>query len=416
MLTSKIISLGDLGSESYWIARLVSASTEYGNGVVTDEDKNVYVLGNTTTSTLFAAKYSSSGSLLWQKTYSYLTTANVSTNLISASATSLAIGARTSSTNASVILINKSDGEITLQKSVPNMYADATSAAVAADSSGNIYIGCFYYASSYVRPVIVKFNSSLTIQWARPKTDLGSGYYIYGCYVGPSSDIYFCGWSTLSAGSTVQAYNSSGSTSYAGRRLLGNGRSYGVVVDSSGNVYVACGLVSGYGYIVKYNSAGVLQWQRKMQTSTYLSFFGSIALDSSGNVYACGYTRTTASAGSELGLVVKYSPDGTLQWQRTLGTSPASSVSFNKITLDSSNNICLSGSVATDAITVKVPSDGSKTGTYGSYVYSASTLTESASTFSEGNFSLSPSSPTYTPTTPTLASASGSFTSTTTTL
>ena len=122
----------------------------------------------------------------------------------------------------------------------------------------------------------------------------------------------------------------------------------GIAVDSSGNVYVC-----GYGYnssgatvqsISKWNNSGTIQWQRTL-TDTYSSptdLAYGIAVDSSGNVYVCG--SATNSSGRFVQSISKYNTSGTIQWQRTLKdnwTKP-SDIAFG-IAVDSSGNVYVCG-------------------------------------------------------------------------
>ena len=68
--------------------------------------------------------------------------------------------------------------------------------------------------------------------------------------------------------------------------------------------------------MVKYNSSGTRQWTRQLGTSGNDQANG-VAVDSSGNVYAAGFTGgdldgNTNSGGQDL-FVVKYNSDGVKQ-------------------------------------------------------------------------------------------------------
>lgn len=79
------------------------------------------------------------------------------------------------------------------------------------------------------------------------------------------------------------------------------------------------------GFLVKYNAAGDLQWIRQFGTPSE-DRASSIALDSSGDVYVAGYTTSALPGFSFLGgfadaFVLKYNSAGALQWTRQFGTS-----------------------------------------------------------------------------------------------
>jgi len=139
----------------------------------------------------------------------------------------------------------------------------------------------------------------------------------------------------------------------------------GVALDSSDNVYA-------FGYttsspansldflIVKYNSSGAVQWQRILGGAGFENIYSG-TVDSSDNLYAVGRT-TSVGAGSSDVLLAKYNSSGTLQWQRTLGGSGVDS--GQSIKSDSSDNVYIAcrtnstGSGNYDALLLKYNSSG----------------------------------------------------------
>lgn len=202
------------------------------------------------------------------------------------------------------------------------------------DSSGNLYLGGTYAYSNY-EAAVIKFNSSGTYQWL------------------------------------------------ATRKFDNNNNLPAINVDSSGNVYAAgnIGLSNGtlLAYIVKWNSSGTFQWDYIHQYDDQQGCFQSIDFDSSGNVYVAGSQQEDGNgsfAGSwrNIGVVVKLNSSGTVQWQRGFANSTAtSSVGQNKFTtvaIDSNDDMVLS-TCESDGTNVKfyllrLPNDGSLTGSYGS--------------------------------------------------
>lgn len=117
--------------------------------------------------------------------------------------------------------------------------------------------------------------------------------------------------------------------------------SNGITVDSSGNIYV-CGYLVAAGsadfFVTKFNSVGVLQWGRLIPDNPGLADAAySVKVDNSGNVFACGTINNDSSV--KTAFLVKTDANGSVSWKKTLtGTSEARS-----LYLDSSGNVYLSG-------------------------------------------------------------------------
>ena len=164
-----------------------------------------------------------------------------------------------------------------------------------------------------------------------------------------SGNVYVCGDTEQSSGSTIYnfqiaKYNNSGVIQWQ-RRLGNTGVSEGgksVAVDSSGNIYV-CGysFISGFGaiQIAKYDTSGTILWQQALvDTVGTGANSSSVAVDSSGNVYVCGISSISTAPYFYL-QIAKYNTSGTIQWQKrsTSGSSGSS------VAVDSSGNIYVSG-------------------------------------------------------------------------
>ncbi len=123
----------------------------------------------------------------------------------------------------------------------------------------------------------------------------------------------------------------------------------GVVVDSSGNIYVS-GTTNSFGpgspsqsaiVLLKYDPRGSLLWQRIWSgTGNGNDTSTGVATDSSGSVYVTGYT-TSFGAGKEDVLLLKFGPSGSLVWQRTWSGSQTDK--GDSVAVDSSGNIYVSG-------------------------------------------------------------------------
>ena len=214
---------------------------------------------------------------------------------------------------------------------------------VASDSSQNIYGSSLNINASGLW-YATKFNSSGANQWFNNGIPSGgtAGSNMFSVYtnvaVDSSGNWYGCTTFQNAAGSINSGYlrkvNTSGTIQWQ-RKITNTAnevRAQSCALDSTGaNVVVggSCTISGNTGYwIARYNSSGVLQWQRQL-TGTGLGVFNfTLTVDSSGNVILIGTANSTA-------LVVKYNSSGTLQWQKSIGGSSAGLC----VGTDSSNDV-----------------------------------------------------------------------------
>lgn len=256
--------------------------------------------------------------------------------------------------------------------------------ALAVDSSGNVYVGGMHANGTATGAFLIKYNSSGTLQWQRSLQNPASGNNarIYRIAIDSSGNPYAVGeyYSIQTPYSErepfVVKYNSSGVLQW--QRYLSNKAGsaanesgYGIAVDSSANVYIT-GLhvftasANQMAFIAKYNSSGTLQWQRWDYISTSAQdVFYCAAVDSSGNIYVAGRQLNAAGSGY-IGTISKYNSSGTVQWRRTL-TSPNVSawqyLQFKGIAVDSSANVYV----------ISADQNIAQTGNFATYIFKYNT-------------------------------------------
>jgi hypothetical protein len=326
---------------------------------------------------------------------------------------------------------------------------------IGVDGSGNVYTSGYWYRPSPAKgiPMFAKYDSSGTLQWQRQL--IGDGLEGYDPYmsIDSSGNIYMA--ITMNSGGTpsaavVMKYDTSGNKLWENTFGFGSTpqfRADALTIDSSGNVYVACGFDGGTGAwrtaVVKYNSSGTLQFQRFIN-STGINSSQAIGVDPLGNIYLFARDTTAYQA-----LVFQLSSTGTLNWQKKLTTPASGGIALVRdVAFDSSNNAYLtirvnnsitstvnnfivkynsSGTLQwqryigsgngntygikwnagevygiTDingelGLNYSVPDDGSKTGTY--------TVSGKSIVYASGN--LTETTPTYSVATPTIPNTSG---------
>jgi uncharacterized delta-60 repeat protein len=425
--TSITVDINDtsaLPPETYWINTIGSSNgADEGLGVAVDSNGNVITVGYarapaTDTQDIFVVKYNKDGAIQWQR----------------------AIGTIVSTTEAAY--------------------------GVATDSAGNIYvIGNVNDGSGYLEDVVlIKLNASGTSQWQRVMRGF-NGDRGYGVAVDASNNVYVCGYGDDITTAQYAKYDSTGTIVWKYKLSTTYAAFYSMTVDSSGNLYMV-GRHSAEAVVVKTDTNGNVQWQTVIGNQDIgLDFCQGVGVDAAGNVYVSGYQNRTTSgtwdafvlklngsgvvqwqrriggAGDDRGtdlavssagdaymvaravsgatgaadiVIVKYDTTGALQWQRRLAGA-AGDYGYgialgaqDSVIVAATQNSQTQGSF--DILTAKLPGDGSKTGTYGNFTYSASSLTEgaaslpttagtmtkSASTLTSSAISLTVSTPTFT--------------------
>lgn len=171
-------------------------------------------------------------------------------------------------------------------------FVDAT--PIAQDSSGNLYFTGNSVVNNYSEAPVIKLDSNRNLVWQRKLTNGTGELKATGIAVSSAGDVYVTG---------VQR----------------------PTTDQNGDDL----------FLVKYNSSGVLQWQRKITPTASFDNPGSVGVDSAGNV------AVSFSANQSVHVVFQYSSSGTLNWQRSwvVGSGLGPTIIPMALTIDNSNNI-----------------------------------------------------------------------------
>jgi hypothetical protein len=252
--------------------------------------------------------------------------------------------------------------------------------------------------------LLVKYDSSGAAQWKRivtatsvtgdaPNSGFGAialdsdgSVYVtggIGSALGSGAYDFGNGVSAPASNSVLVKYNASGIAQW-----IRTGASGSLALDSAGSVYVGGSMGSGaidlgngisaqgalnknaflgtagptFPLLVKYDrSLGITQWAKTVTTGGPSAYFSSIAVDSTGNVYAAGTAygpgpydfgngaKVAADAqGENYSLLVKYSPSGLAEWARSSEHRGATDSydEFNAVTVDSTNSLYVAGIAA----------------------------------------------------------------------
>ena len=295
-----------------------------------------------------------------------------------------------------------SNGTDSFKKGLGNN--DGIGRAVQLDSSGNpIFAGRYNRHNEGYRSysgVILKTNSSASLTWQKAIDNgthnvgdeaaedvkvVGSNYYTFG-YLGSQGGQKESG--------VVVKWDTSGNVVWS--RNLGEGSSgdsfyiFNGAVDSSGNVYAA-GFHNNNLAIIKYNSSGTLQWSKKASHNRLRGYTNAMDVDDDGNIYIlCQAYNDNAtknvvmllkidSSGSEI--YARWFEHGYYNYEfRLKGLKVTSSAVHLAGMLHNS-------STKERPIIVKMPLDGSITGTYGPSNADSIKISDVSFSYSNVNFS-----------------------------
>ena len=279
---------------------------------------------------------------------------------------------------------------------------------ITVDSSGNVYAAGSWQTGIGQYGLIAKWNSAGTFQQSTLFNDSTSTFNncVYGISCDSSNNIYIiCSYNNSSLGyNPIIAKLPSTLLSITWQRKISNNSLAAgsqsdwlsdICIDSSSNVYV-CGYsnqsVGQSGVLLKYNTSGTLQWQRKVTdtNSTPGTWLYGISVDPAGNVYTGGYF--TSSSISSPALLLKYNSTPTLQWQRSI-TGPTNATYYgttiySTTILGRNTPIFITGytyntSQGLSGLLGSLPQDGSQTGTANGLTYAASSVTDASGTLTD---------------------------------
>lgn len=253
---------------------------------------------------------------------------------------------------------------------------------VICDSASNIYLAGLTSTRTGGgnRGQFVKYNSSGTLMWQKYTGNNG----VMKCLVRNTAGNIWIAGQSYNANSSPQMYlakfqdNGVIQNSYF-YSVQTNSQANSILIDSSSNMYmVGFTSASGSGQntaVVKVDSSGNILWSSSLRvsgSSSYELFYGS-TFDSSGNIYCVGFGVISPDT---VGIIAKYNSSGVLQWQRTVRSS-AGGVILNHITITSDGaNMIISGLANTSQIILYLPITGAGAGTSGTITYAVSSLVE----------------------------------------
>lgn len=364
-----------------WVARYngFANSYEVAVDIVTDNDGNIYVAGSTYNSNYdyVLIKYNPAGTIIWVKQYngtgnasdfiSGMTIDN-SGNII---VTGRSIGAGTALEDCVTIKYNSDGNELWVQRYNGGL-VDAGN-EITIDQFDNIYVcGSKYRTSANPDYLVIKYQPNGTTEWLQSynstdnkedfaqdiKVDQYGNVFVTGSsYINPDYDYL-----------TVK-YSNTGVYKWEKRYHGGSGddNANSLAIDGDSNIYVT-GKSKGAGtnfdiMTINYSSTGAVKWQTRTNGGANSNDEGNvITLDANGNIIVAGYLNYLFS--KEDMAVIKYNPDGNIQWTYTYAGTTTRNDRLYYIIADSKGNIFVSGSSdsanISDCISFRLDPDGNQ--------------------------------------------------------
>ncbi len=228
-----------------------------------------------------------------------------------------------------------------------------SNSAVATDSAGNVYIAgsTSSFGAGGQDVLLLKYDSTGNLVWA--KTWGGSGDEAgNGVAVDSSGNVYVTGGTTSFGGGSNDVYllkfDSAGNLLWS--QTWGGSSydvGYDVVIDATGNLYVAAESYS-FGFaavLLKYDTSGNLLWARTWKgPATYDSAY-TVTVDPSGNAIEAGISWDYSVSPSRNSiLLLKYDSSGNLLWTRNwAGPSEDEAWGSKAVQVDTGGNIYIAG-------------------------------------------------------------------------
>lgn len=223
--------------------------------------------------------------------------------------------------NVSDVLVVKynSPGDLMWYRQFDTGYID-NGVDISTDKSGNIFVVSVYDDGTTERPGIIKFSPSGETLWSKTYPELAN-VNLLGIYVDTCSNIYACGIIVYSTNAIIVKCDTNGQILWS--RLYNWGiwqGFYKILCDNANNI-----ILSGFLYdtsgnsnllVTKLNNLGDSLWTRRYNPGCQYVGGTQITTDNYENICVAGYAGDGQTF--EIGVVVKYTPDGALIWSRNI--------------------------------------------------------------------------------------------------
>ena len=242
--------------------------------------------------------------------------------------------------------------------------------SVAVDHSGYVYLtGGSEITANTFACLTIKYRPDGDTAWIRTYRQAGFGWnWAYVVASDEAGNVHVtgrCGTGSISGSDYLTIkYYPDGETAWV-RTYNGPADdadySFDLAIDHVGDVYVtgeSCGDSTPENLTIKYDRDGNELWISRIEKCQHIFGEHKVTLDESGNAYVCGMGQ----AGGEIGwcqyLLVKYCPDGQIDWTRRYGGIHTNAFPYG-LGLDIHGDVYVTGYGGPNLTTLKHDSQGS---------------------------------------------------------
>jgi uncharacterized delta-60 repeat protein len=327
-----------------WKATYVDSNiyNDEGKGIVVDNSGNVYVVGQTTTTTLdfLTIKYNSAGVEEWNNIYGSGALNEYAQFIGLDNSGKITVGGTAYDSNLKGYLIYKFNSDGSYIGSGNNYNSPSEMRGMVVSPTGNVFV-----TGSNGDYSTVKFNSSGNFQWER-RYNGGLNDYPNDIKIDSDENVYVTGSSngvSSSIALTIK-YNSSGDSLWSNIYTHQNfpyNYAQEIILDDNGEMYVAIHYYAGSSEgneLIKLNNSGVYQW-----AYNYKSFCQptSIKEDTQGNIYLTGFGGREQSMWDYI--TMKCDSSGNILWLKTYDGPANGAEQASDLEIDNLGNVYVTG-------------------------------------------------------------------------
>ena len=357
-----------------WATRITSPTNFLqAGGISVGPSGDVFVAGHARSfiadNKILVSRHDAAGTLVWQKRFEPEDSlyGQIAVDVV-AQGTNVYVGGTTTSTNGGMDFLTlklRDTGELEWTRRFDGAgHSTDQTAAIAVDGQGNVILaGSTSGAEGNADITVVKYGPAGDLLWTYSNDSPGNGWdRAAGMRLDAGGNIHLAGTSVQAKANgefsavTIKV-DPDGRELWVAREVSGHPfgiNARGLDVDSAGNV-VTVGEERSHCVTWKYDSNGIFQWQARYRAEEPAAMYAAdVRFDVSGNVIAAA---NLYGSGTNDTVLIKYDQNGQQLWATRIA-DPNNPAHLQALAVDNEGNSILTFTPASDAVTVKVASDG----------------------------------------------------------